>query len=46
MLEKWKQLLGDNHPHTLRNMGNLASTYTTQGKFKKAEELEVLSVTG
>ncbi|KAJ7853371.1 hypothetical protein B0H13DRAFT_1202216 [Mycena leptocephala] len=41
VLEKYQQLLGDNHPNTLCAMGNLAATYSRLKKYKKAEELEV-----
>ncbi|KAF8195195.1 P-loop containing nucleoside triphosphate hydrolase protein [Mycena galopus ATCC 62051] len=41
VLEKRKQLLGDNHPDTLRTMGNLASTYSDLGEHQKAKELKV-----
>ncbi|KAJ7099089.1 P-loop containing nucleoside triphosphate hydrolase protein [Mycena epipterygia] len=41
VLEKRRNLLGDNHPNTLTAMGNLAVTYKTLGKLKEAEELEV-----
>ncbi|KAK0720958.1 hypothetical protein B0H67DRAFT_209529 [Lasiosphaeris hirsuta] len=36
-----KDLLGEEHPHTLTSMGSLASTYQNQGRWKEAEELEV-----
>jgi hypothetical protein len=39
-LEKRKMFLGDNHPDTLRNMRNLASTYRCLDKLSEAEELE------
>ncbi|KAJ7686458.1 P-loop containing nucleoside triphosphate hydrolase protein [Mycena olivaceomarginata] len=42
VLEEQKQLLGDNHPHTLLTMGNLASTYSKLGEHRKAEELNVI----
>jgi len=32
---------GQEHPSTLTSMGNLASTYRDQGRWKEAEELEV-----
>ncbi|KAF9486036.1 hypothetical protein BDN70DRAFT_767836, partial [Pholiota conissans] len=41
MIEKFKQVLGDNHPRTLMSMANLASIYWNQGYWKKAEKLEV-----
>ena len=34
-------MLGANHPDTLTNMNNLASTLWSQGRWKEAEELEV-----
>lgn len=34
-------MLGEEHPDTLTSMGNLASTYSNQGRWKEAEELEV-----
>ncbi|KAJ7731962.1 Tetratricopeptide repeat-domain-containing protein [Mycena olivaceomarginata] len=40
VLEKQKQVLGDNHPHTLLTMGNLASTYSNLGEHKKGKELK------
>jgi len=36
-----KIILGEEHPSTLSSMGNLASTYWNQGRWKEAEELEV-----
>ena len=39
VMEKCKQLLGDEHPDTLTSMANLASTYLNQGKRKEAEAL-------
>ncbi|KAF8195168.1 hypothetical protein K438DRAFT_2126916 [Mycena galopus ATCC 62051] len=41
MLEKQKQLLGDNHPDTLYTIGNLANTYSNLGEHQKTEELNV-----
>ncbi|PCD23156.1 hypothetical protein AU210_014679 [Fusarium oxysporum f. sp. radicis-cucumerinum] len=35
------EILGEEHPDTLKSMGNLASTYRNQGRWKEAEELEV-----
>ncbi|KIJ27903.1 hypothetical protein M422DRAFT_111270, partial [Sphaerobolus stellatus SS14] len=32
--------LGEDHPHTLTSMKNLASTYQSQGRLSEAEELE------
>ncbi|KAJ7315296.1 P-loop containing nucleoside triphosphate hydrolase protein, partial [Mycena albidolilacea] len=39
VLEKRKQVLGDNHLDTLLTMGNLASTYSGLGEHQKAKEL-------
>ncbi|KIX03666.1 uncharacterized protein Z518_07219 [Rhinocladiella mackenziei CBS 650.93] len=36
-----KEILGAEHPSTLTNMANLASTYRNQGRWKEAEELNV-----
>ena len=36
-----KKLLGPEHPHTLMSMGNLAITYSNQGKWNEAEQLEL-----
>ncbi|KAJ6050131.1 hypothetical protein N7444_006847 [Penicillium canescens] len=35
------QVLGLDHPGTLTSMGNLVNTYTNQGRWKEAEELQV-----
>lgn len=35
-------MLGEQHPHTLTSMANLASTYCNQGRWKEAEELELV----
>ncbi|KAH8744696.1 hypothetical protein F5882DRAFT_313069, partial [Hyaloscypha sp. PMI_1271] len=35
------RMLGQEHPSTLTSMGNLASTYRNQGRWKEAEDLEV-----
>ncbi|KAJ7888025.1 hypothetical protein B0H13DRAFT_1888574 [Mycena leptocephala] len=40
VLEKWRQLLGADHPHTLVAMGNLALTYHKLGRYQEAEPLE------
>jgi hypothetical protein len=40
-METMKRVLGEEHPDTLTCMGNLASTYMDQGRWKEAEELEV-----
>ncbi|KAJ7692002.1 hypothetical protein B0H16DRAFT_1486594 [Mycena metata] len=42
VLKKSQLLLGEDHPHTLLVMGNLASTYFRLGKSQKAEGLQVL----
>jgi hypothetical protein len=42
VMEKRKQLLGEDHPDTLTSMGNLAATYRNQGRWKDAEVLEVV----
>ncbi|KAF8182447.1 hypothetical protein K438DRAFT_1724930 [Mycena galopus ATCC 62051] len=42
VLKKRKQVLGDNHPDTLRTMGNLAITYSDLGEHQKAKELKVI----
>jgi tetratricopeptide (TPR) repeat protein len=39
VLEKQRELLGEDHPNTLRAMGNLAWTYYKLGQFMQAEEL-------
>ncbi|KAJ7854040.1 P-loop containing nucleoside triphosphate hydrolase protein [Mycena olivaceomarginata] len=39
VLEKQKQVLGDNHPDTLLTMANLANTYSDLGEYQKAKEL-------
>ncbi|KAJ6472596.1 hypothetical protein C8R45DRAFT_1164318 [Mycena sanguinolenta] len=41
VLEKQKQILGDNHPDTLRAMGNLAATCSDLGEYQNAKDLEV-----
>ena len=40
VMEKRKELLGENHPDTLVSMENLAMTYRDQGRLKDAEVLE------
>ncbi|KAF8182443.1 hypothetical protein K438DRAFT_1724919 [Mycena galopus ATCC 62051] len=42
VLEKQKQLLGDNHLETLRTMGILASIYSELGEHQKDKELKVI----
>ncbi|RYP11613.1 hypothetical protein DL767_011567 [Monosporascus sp. MG133] len=41
VMETYKRKLGADHPDTLANMANLASTYRSQGRWKEAEKLEV-----
>jgi hypothetical protein len=41
MIETFKRVLGLEHPSTLTSMGNLVSTYSNQGWWKEAKELEV-----
>lgn len=36
-----KKALGEKHPSMLASMGNLASVYQEQGRWKEAEELWV-----
>ena len=40
VLEKCRQLLGDDHPDTLSSMNNLAITYKNQELWKLAQSLE------
>jgi hypothetical protein len=41
VMEARKQVLGPEYPDTLLAMGNLASTYCKQGRWKEAEELGI-----
>jgi hypothetical protein len=41
VIETRKRVLGAEHPNTLTSMSNLASTFSNQGRWKEAEELEV-----
>jgi hypothetical protein len=41
VLEMRRRVLGDEHPDTFVTMGNLASTYYDQGRWKEAEVLQV-----
>jgi hypothetical protein len=43
VLEKKKQILGVNHPDTLKALWNLASTYRSLNQLSAAEELETLA---
>jgi len=36
--------LGEEHPHTLTSMANLAATCKNQGQWKEAEALELLVI--
>ena len=40
-METRKKKLGVDHPNTLTSMSNLASTYSNQGRWEAAEELQV-----
>ncbi|KAJ5496996.1 hypothetical protein N7463_008983 [Penicillium fimorum] len=40
-METCKTNLGEDYPSTLASIANLASTYSKQGRWKVAEELEV-----
>ena len=40
-METAKRVLGVEHPSTLTTMGNLASIYSDQGRWKEAEELKI-----
>ena len=42
VMETRKQVLGEEHPDSLKSMANLASTYHSQGQWKEADELEEL----
>src|SRR5258707_10761126 len=41
VMEKRKQVLGDDHPDTLTSMTNLACTYRNQAHWKESETLQV-----
>ncbi|KAJ7168441.1 hypothetical protein C8R46DRAFT_1267467 [Mycena filopes] len=41
VLEKRIKLLGEDHPHTVWTMGNLALTHHNVEEYKKAEELQI-----
>ena len=41
LIKELETSIGAEHPDTLMNMANLASTYRDQGRWKEAEELEV-----
>jgi len=43
-METRKRVLGQEHPDTLNSMANLASTFSNQGCYKKAEDLQVLVI--
>jgi hypothetical protein len=40
VLELRKKVLGPEHPDTLTSMANLALTYSSQGRWAEAEQLE------
>jgi len=40
VMEKMKQVLGNDHPSTLKSMSNLAAMYRTLGRLNEAEALE------
>ncbi|KAJ7445461.1 hypothetical protein FB451DRAFT_1433230 [Mycena latifolia] len=40
VLDRRRELLGEDHPDTLRSMANLAVTYSSMGQFHQAAELE------
>ena len=40
--ERSTRVLGAEHPETLTSMANLAMTYTKQGRWTEAKELQVL----
>ncbi|KAJ7025206.1 hypothetical protein C8F04DRAFT_1129240, partial [Mycena alexandri] len=42
VMEKFRTILGDEHPHAVLSIKSLASTYRALGKVSEAEELEVL----
>ncbi|KAJ7743366.1 hypothetical protein B0H16DRAFT_1422938 [Mycena metata] len=42
VLEKQKQVLGQDHPDTLYTMGNLAGSYSNLGEYQKAKEFQVI----
>jgi hypothetical protein len=41
VLEKRRELLGENHPDTLRTTGNLVSQYHAVGQVKRAQKLYI-----
>jgi len=41
VIEITKRVLGEEHPHTLSSIADLASTYRSQGRWKEAKELQV-----
>ncbi|KAJ7027736.1 hypothetical protein C8F04DRAFT_1121605 [Mycena alexandri] len=42
VMEKFRTILGDEHPHAVLSIKSLASTYCALGKVAEAEELEAL----
>ena len=41
-MEMSKRVLGEEHPDTLARIANLALTFSHQGRWKEAEELQVM----
>ena len=41
VMETRKRVLGNEYPSTLTSMNNLASTYSNQGRWAEAEQIEV-----
>jgi tetratricopeptide (TPR) repeat protein len=41
VMQTMKRVFTDEHPDTLRSMGNLALMYSNQGRWKEAEELQM-----
>jgi len=46
VMEVMNRVLGEEHPHTLMAMNNLATTFWSQGRLKEAEELELVAIDG
>ena len=42
VVEKMKQVLGDDHPHTLTSIAHLAVIYKNQGHWEDAETLQMM----
>ena len=41
IIEIRKRVLGEEHPHTLMSIANLATTFWNQGRWKRVEKLEM-----